>query len=673
MSTSRNKIVFTHGSCFEPNTRRPIWNKASRALLFTLTSASFLASPSRGEPSPREDYGDLSLEELLNETVTSVSRHEQKLADAPAAASVLSNDAIRRSGATSIPDALRLVPGLNVAAVNSRESAISARGYNGVFSTKLLVLVDGRAVYTPLFAGVLWDLQQTPLEDVDRIEVIRGPGATVWGANAVNGVINIVSRSARDTQGGWVYAGGGNIDQEMAGVRYGGKVGENTYYRVFGTHQSNSDFRTASGASGEDSWRAQHGGFRVDHYSDVNTQLTWQADATRVKFYNGESKGNNLNTLGRWTRRLTDDSSVEVQAYYDRTSHNEIARAHARFNTTDVNLQHNFRLGTRNDLTWGLGYRYISTTIRQTNPIVQVRHGNIKQQLYSAFVQDELHLVPDKLTLTGGVKFEHNDYTGEEIQPSARLVFKPAANQTVWSAVSRAVRTPDQVESMDAFGVTLGAPFVGPDGGLYLPTATGNANPRSEVLWAYEVGYRIQPSKNVSVDLATFYHDYSRLITYGDVQRFVPGAPVGIAETPAANLFDGHSYGGEASITVSPATMLRLTASYAYVVQKVNGPARASREQLQTPPRHQGTLRASYDLSRKVSTDGQVRYVGAVEGVRSYVALDLRLAYRPSERLELALVGQNLTDNRHPEQVAATLTKVSEVPRSFYGKLTFRF
>lgn len=648
-------------------------SRLARALLSLLLVGSHLnASPNIATKSGRS-LGDLSIEELLNETVTSVSRREQKLGDAAAAVYLISNDDLRRSGATTIPDALRIVPGLNVASVNSRESAVSARGFNGVFSTKLLVLVDGRVVYTPLFAGVLWDLQQTPLEDVDRIEVIRGPGATVWGANAVNGVINIVSRSAKDTVGGWVYGGGGDLTEQMAGLRYGAQVGKNTYYRIFGSYQSTGDHPYANGLSANDQWKGSHGGFRIDHYPDADSQFTWQADGTGIDFDRGASDGYNYNTLARWTRRLSDRGSLEVQAYYDVTAHNEAARVNARFNTADFTAQHTFGVGARHNVIWGVGYRSIRSRIRQTNPGIQVRRSQINLELYNAFLQDEIRLVPDKLILTAGVKLEHNDYTGYEVQPSLRLVYKPSSRQTLWSAFSRAVRTPDEVEGKDAFGVTLGAPFVGPGGGLYLPTATGNIHPRSEVLCAYEVGYRIQASKQVSVDLAGFYNEYTHLITYGGVQRFIPGVPVGIAETPAANLFSGHSYGGEASITASASSRLRVTAGYSYIVQQLSGPATASLQQLQTPPRHQATLRGSFDFSKAVSADAQLRYVGAFETVNSYVTADVRLSYRPTERLELALVGQNLFDNQHPEQGISAVTNVSEVPRSFYGKLTIRF
>ena len=289
---------------------------------------------------PDRSLADLSLEELMNETVTSVSKREQKLSEAAAAITVLTNDDLRRSGATSIAESLRLVPGLNVATVNSHDWAISARGFNNVFSKNLLVLVDGRAVYSPLFAGVFWDLQQTMLEDVDRIEVIRGPGATVWGANAVNGVINIVTRSARETQGAFLYAGSGNVHELIAGAREGGRAGANTYYRVFGSYQHTDSDMLTNGQTANDAWWAKHGGFRFDHYPDANTQLTWQAEATDVTVNGQAVASHNLNTLARWTRQLGGRSNLELQAYYDHTYRDQSSQAEIRTDTFDVTAQY---------------------------------------------------------------------------------------------------------------------------------------------------------------------------------------------------------------------------------------------------------------------------------------------------------------------------------------------
>jgi iron complex outermembrane receptor protein len=644
---------------------QPVAGRWQVALSIVL--CSILVLPAHAVHRGVRNLADLSIEELLNESVTSVSKKEQRLGDAAAAISVLSNDDLRRSGATTFMEALRLVPGVNVSQVNSSEWAISARGFNSVFSNKLLVLIDGRAVYDPLFAGVFWDVQQVMPDDLDRIEVIRGPGATVWGANAVNGVINVVSRSARDTQGGLLYGGGDNQHGLLSGMRYGGQSGPSTYYRAFVSYRTDPDFPLAGGAPAGDGWAGRRGGFRVDHYGAADTRLTWQADATGVKLENNATRAYNFNTLGRWTRQLSGRSSIEIQAYYDRISRHESARAITRSSTFDLSIEETLGIGPRHNVIWGGGYRHIETRLAPTTPFIQVRRDHSRQQLFSAFLQDEFHFVPDRLTLSAGGKLEHNDYTGWEFQPSIRAVFKPTAKSTVWAAVSRAVRTPNLIEGKDVIGYTAGAPFPGPDGGVYLPTIVGNARPASEVLRAYEVGYRIQASRHLSVDLAFFYNDYGKMIGVGDdVGRLVPGAPLGIAETPLTNLFHGETHGAEASITVSPVNHWRLTASYTRLATRLPGLT-------VTDPKHQGSLRSSYDLTRRTSLDVQLRHVSALPSVAAYTTADVRLAYRWTDRLELSLVGQNLFDPQHPEAEPQYVTVTAEVPRKLSGRITWRF
>jgi iron complex outermembrane receptor protein len=645
-----------------------------RSAALTLLAAILAAALHAADPAqPGPNLGDLSIEQLMNESVTSVSKQEQKLGDAAAAISVLSNDDLQRSGATTIMEALRLVPGLDVGQVDSSRWAVSARGFNSVFSNKLLVLIDGRAVYSPLFAGVFWDVQQVMLADVDRIEVIRGPGATVWGANAVNGVINVVSRSARDTQGGLLYGGGGDQHELLGGVRYGGQISPDTYYRVFASDVKDTDFPLAGGAPAHDGWEGRHGGFRVDHYPAAGTQLTWQADATDVKLNDGSSRSYDLNSLGRWTRQLSDRSGVEVQAYYDRVFRDESAEAKASSDTFDLSAQHTFGLGASHSLIWGGGYRYIDNELAPTTPFVQVRHARSRQQLFSTFLQDEYQLIPDRLTFTAGGKIEHNSYTGWEFQPSIRAVFKPTPKSTVWAAMSRAVRTPSAVEGKDVLGITAGAPFTGPGGGTYLPVIVGNAHPASEVLLAYEAGYRVQASRHVSVDLALFYNDYSQLIGVSEVPRFVPGTPLGTAEIPLDNLLGGETHGGEASLTVTPVAAWRLTASYSRLTIRLHGAAVLDPASSPSSPRNQAVLRSSHDFTRRISLDVQLRYVSALPTVAAYTTADFRLAFRWTDRLELALVGQDLFTPQHPEVGLQQATVTTDVPREFYSKATWRF
>ena len=619
------------------------------------------------------DFADLSIEQLLNESVTSVTKRETRQVDAPAAISVLSNDDIQRTGATTIADALRLVPGLHVGAVNSGEFAVSARGFSNIFSNKMLVLVDGRAVYNALFAGVFWDLQQPILEDLDRIEIIRGPGAAVWGANAMNGVINIVSRSARETQGGLAYVGGGNIHESMVGGRYGGKIGDDIYYRIFASSQSTHSYTNADGSSAEDDWKSWQGGFRLDQYADASTHLTWQADVTKLEQETGGLDAYNINTLGRLTYELSGRSSIELQAYYDRVYRDSPLRAIGHSDTFDFTAQHNFSLGQFHDITWGLGYRFIATSVKETNPLAKVNTNQFDLNLFSLFFQDEWHMFQDKLTVTTGARVEHNDYTGFEIQPNLRVLFKPTEKQTLWAAVSRAVRTPAATEGMDVFAFAYGQPFAAP-GGLYVPTVVGNDSPSSEVLWAYEMGYRLQPHRKVSIDSAAYYNRYKDLINVGEISRFNPGIPVGTAERPFKNNLSAETYGGELAVTVSPTDTWRLTTSYSLLFADFHGADLSiAEEQERFMPTHLVGLRSSYDFSSRASFDVQLRYVDQIDMVPSYITADLRLLYHLTDNLDISLVAQNIFEDQHLEQRPQAVTITTQVPRGFYAKITWRF
>jgi len=612
---------------------------------------------------------ELGLEDLINIQVTSVSKKEEKLNDAPAAISVLTGDDLHRSGATSVAEALRLVPGMDVGQVNAYTWAVSARGFNGQFANKLLVMVDGRSVYTPLFSGVYWDLQQQILDDLDRVEVIRGPGGSIWGANAVNGVINVVSKSAKDTQGALVYGSGGDVHLTMDGGRYGGMIGSNTYYRVFGSYQKTDDYQlSTNGGSAMDNWWGGEGGFRIDHYRGSDTHLTWQADATKSEIPGQDNDAYNANTIGRWTRELSDRSSVEVQAYYDRFFRDYLVND--TIDTLDFAAQHTFGLGEHNDIIWGIGYRFISSKVETIGPVVAITKGNYNQQIFSLFGQDEFKIIPEKLTITLGTKIEHNDITGFEFQPTVRAVFKPAENQTVWASVSRALRTPSDYEGRDLARITTGPPTNGPGGGFYLPQLVGNPDLESEVLWAYEAGYRIQPDKRVNVDLAVFYNDYSGLVSGSSPPQFVPGVPIGTATTNFVNGPKAQTYGGELAVTFAPSDTWRLTASYSLLHEHLDPGIFLTGT---GDPEHQITLRSAYDFTKRASFDAQLRYVDGFPGVSSYVTADLRLSYRPIDSIELSIVAQNLFQDQHREQPGVVGTLVSQVPRGFYGKLTWRF
>lgn len=648
-----------------------------------LVAAAMTTSVSAQDSESSDDLLDLDLDALVNIEVTSVSKKAQKMTDAAAAIAVVTGEDVRKSGATSIPDALRLVPGLQVAQVNSGSFAISARGFNNQFANKLLVMIDGRSVYTPLFSGVYWDAQNVMLDDLDRIEVIRGPGATVWGANAVNGVINITTKSARDTQGALLYGGGGTLHEIMAGGRYGGQVGENeTFYRVYGMYKQEGDLKTAAGASGNDNWNLAQGGFRVDHHADDSSQLTWQGDVYGGDVMDDVGEISGFNTLGRWGRSLSETSSVEAQLYYDRTQREDDLLDNDR-DTIDFSAQHTFALGERNDLIWGVGYRYSRSESAAVNPLaVSINDSTLTTHLYSAFIQDDFKLIPEKLTLTVGSKFEHNDFTGFEVQPSGRLAYKPAENQTIWGSVARAVRTPSDVEGFDGLRLAVGGPaFVGqppaPAPGLYVPVLFGNPDAEAEILMAYEIGYRIQPTQRLSFDLAAFYNDYDDLLTLQPTGVYVPGAPVGTDMQTFRNLAHGKTYGGEFAANWFPTDTLQVSGSYSLLFSDITGPTPAVAAYGDgvddSAPTHQASLRATQQITEDVDVTGQLRYVDNVASHPSYLEGDLRVAWRPIEDLELSLVGQNLFDSSHPEFAPGLGGALVEVPRSVYGRLSWSF
>src|SRR5437016_1571532 len=544
--------------------------KKPNCFLLALTLMWF-AVPVRSQNSAAQpDLTELPIETLLGIEVTSVARHSEKLSQSPAAISVITEDDIRRSGALSIPDALRLVPGMEAARLDSSQWAVSARGFNDGFANKLLVLQDGRSIYTPLFSGVFWDVQGTMLEDLDRIEVIRGPGATLWGANAVNGVINIMTRSAKETQGVLLTAGGGSEERGFGGVRYGGKLSDDAFFRVYGTYLNRDDSALPNGADANDAWQLGRWGFRVDWDVSDQNLVTFQGDAYRGDIHQvfgtfDPSNPTNFfrivhddfdvsggNVLGRWSHTFSPNSDLRLQAYYDRTERDAVIFKETR-DTFDIDFQHRFALGERNDVVWGAGYRATSDKVGNT-PTISLNPGKRTVELFSGFIQDEIALAPDRLRLTLGSKFEQNDFTGFEAQPSGRLLWTPAAHQTFWASISRAVRTPSRVED----DVTLNQPReVTP--GFFVPiTIQGNRDFGSESLLAYEIGYRTQPHQRLSLDLAGFYNDYDNL-------RSLEQDPVVPTLFHVGNKLYGESYGVETAATLEITRWWRLQPAYTFL------------------------------------------------------------------------------------------------------------
>lgn len=631
----------------------------------------------------------LSLEDLMTLEITSASRKAQSLSDTAAAVFVITNEDIRRSGVTNIPDALRMVPGVTVARIDSSKWAVTARGFNGRFARKLLVLIDGRSAYSPLFSGVLWDAQDTLLEDVERIEVIRGPGATIWGANAVNGVINIITKKAADTAGGLVVAGAGSYEQGFGAVRYGAELGEWGALRAYGKYSNRNELKAENGRPADDSWDMGRGGFRMDGKSGQNS-FTLQGD-----FYNGTERETitfpdlaalstgymsvrNANTtvgggnvLSRWTRSLADDAELSMQLYYDRNKRDIPQLFNDTTETVDLDLLHRFHWGGMHETVWGGGFRFIDERLVGSDTI-SFNPAYRNEKLYSAFLQDDITVVQDTLHLILGSKFEHNVYTGFEVQPSGRLIWTPNGQVSLWSAVSRAVHTPSRGES-DNLLKQRGAdvPITPDPAGPTIPmmfAVQGPGNLKAEVLMAYEAGVRIKANDRFTVDLAGFYNNYQRLIGVDEVPQPVSNQ---LSVFTLRNKDHGETWGGELAADWQACDPWRLALAYSYIaVTEMAG---------DRPPAHQLSLRSQFELAKNIEMDLWGRYVGASRdyldnSLSDYLNLDARLGWRPIKTLELSLVGRNLIHQRLQEYRPEFIqTLPSGTGREVYGKVSWSF
>jgi iron complex outermembrane receptor protein len=610
------------------------------------------------------DLKSLSLEELMEIDVTSVSRRTESSLRAAAAVTVITGDEIRRSGVNSLPEALRLANPLHVAQANGRGWSVSARGFAQSTANKMLVLIDGRSVYTPLFSGVFWDVQDVLLEDVDRVEVIRGPGATLWGANAVNGVINIITKKAADTQGGLALAGAGNEERGFGAARWGGELGGRGHYRIYGKLLDRDALvLSRSGGDPRDDRRLGQGGFRTDLKTAAGDGLTIQGDvyAGRVgEPLRDDSNVDGGNLVGRWSRQLSERSGMEMQVYWDR-SHRHIPNLFEEHRDTwDMDLQQDVRLGTRHALLWGLGYRHTRDRVGNSREVAFLPSRRA-QDLFSAFVQDEISLRDDQLRVTVGTKLEHHESVGLEVQPNLRFSLALSDRRVLWGAVSRAVRSPTRLdEDVVFYSPVNGAEIV-----------RGSRDFVSEELLAWELGYRIQLRPELNLDFATFFNDYDNLRS----QEFQPngGFPIVLG-----NRSNAETWGLEARANWQPVARWRVYASYALLEEEftldpgsrdpVGGRAEAD------DPRNRLMLRSYLDLPGGFELDTWLRYIDELSFSRvpSYTELNVHLGWRASRSLELALIGQNLLHEEHVEFGAASPAQEA-VQRSLYGKVTWSF
>ena len=648
---------------------------------------------------------ELSLEELsqtrvmapaLQQVVTTVSRQESTVARSAAAVFVITPEMIRRSGARTVPDLLRMVPGVQVARIDANKWAISIRGLNQRFANKLLVQIDGRTVYTPLFGGVYWDAQDIMLEDVERIEVIRGPGATVWGANAVNGVINILTKNSADTTGALVSTGGGKEERSFTNGRVGGHVNEDLHWRAYGKYDDHDNgftgttselpgFPRPAGAVSDD-WRQGRGGFRMDWTPSDSDQLTFQGD-----FYNGtagsrkllptpgpapftalndfDDRLNGQNALLRWRHEFDDESDYTVQTYYDRTRRRTAIVDEDR-ETFDIDFQHRMPIAEKHRLIWGAAFQTSRDTIADDGFALSFDPAERSIDVLSCFVQDEFELIEDELYFTAGSKFEENTFTGFEYQPSGRLVWMPNEREAYWGAISRAIRRPSRINNDLTLRLLNPNPQLSPSG--VHPVLRGNLNVVSEDLLAFELGYRAQPTEKFSWDVAGFYNDYNDMSAPGLIVGYPPQLAFG-------TLQDGAIFGIEWTANYQVTDRWRLYGSYSFLnVNIITADGSIARNE-HADPVHQANLWLAGELREDVQLDVMLRYVDAIfvtgVAIPSYVEMDIRLGWQASDSLELAIIGRNLLDDHHPEFLGEVFTGDigTEIERSLYGIATWTY
>lgn len=625
----------------------------------------------------------MSLDELMTIEVTSVSRKAEPYRQAAAALAVITADDISHSGATNIPDLLRGVPGLHVARQTTNGWAVSARGFSSVASEKLLVQSDTRSIYTPLFSGVMWDVQDYLLADLERIEVIRGPGAALWGSNAVNGVINITTKNARDTHGTLVETSAGTEEQVMVAARYGAET-HGIHYRVFGKYVERDG--TFHSTVSDDAWQLGHAGFRADWAPATEDEFTVQGD-----LYRGEAgklapaitilsrpgptgqleattAGGNL--LGRWRHTFSPTSDFQFRAYYDRT-HRDDPSFIDNLDTVDLDLQHRFVPAARHEIVWGTNYRYTSNQ-NQGKGIFAVQPASSRDQLFSAFVQDQITWGAVRLTL--GTKAEHNDFSGFELQPSVRAAWEITDRQLLWAAVSRAVRIPTRLER-DIF-IDLTDPAGNP-----VIRLLGNPEFKAERLIAYELGYRWLAFDTLNLDVALFDNHYQGLASLEVGTTFTDSTGRTVIPVVNRNLTAGHAQGVETQVTYSPSRQWRLSASHALFTMKLD-PAGQDLNRGDfyegATPRHQFSLGSSLTLPGGFAWDAQFRHLSAIrrlpliatgEGIPGYSELDMQLSWQASRPVRVSLVGQNLLHNHHVEFGAPNAR--GAIQRGVYAKIAW--
>ncbi len=641
-------------------------------ILLFLSAQVFAEQQGANEP---EDFFDMSIEELMNVEVTTVSKKEGTLFKTPASITVLTSEDIRRSGHQSIPEVLRMVPGVHVAKIDENKWAITARGFNRLYAGKLLVLIDGRTVYTPLYSGVYWDVQDLMLEDVERIEVVKGPGGTLWGANAVNGVINIITKKAKDTQGTLVTGVMGTEEKGTSSLRHGGKLGENAYYRVYSKYFNRDEGLYANGDHANDRSDALREGFRIDWDKSEQDHITLQGD-----FYDGHSSqrvrltvppgGSNyqadnnidvrgLNILTRWTRKYSDSSDMSLQFYYDRTERYAVNLGESR-DTFDIDFQRHFQVADGHNLIWGLGYRHTGDNT-DGSYTVSFNPPRSDEELFSVFVQDEITIVDDMLKFIVGTKVEKNDYTDYEFQPSARLLWTPDERNTFWASFTRAISTPSRTYA-DMQLIYNSTPQMSISGSNHL---------KSQEVKSYELGYRVKPKDDLFFDFSLFYNEYDHLIA-------TENNPTALT-TIYDNKIYGETFGTEITVHWQVNENWKLAGGYSFLKMQMHtensstNTTTASKTE-RSSPQNIFHLNSQLNLRDNLEFNTTLYYVGSVPhySIPSYTRLDMGLTWHINENMDFSLIGQNLLDRAHPEFGSDSVI-ATETQRAIFGKLTWRF
>ncbi len=647
-----DKLTRTNNRCLTPCFQLKHRQRICSLYVFVLSTLGFHCAVSANEYDT-DTLVDFSLEQLTNLKVTSVSKKTEKLSEAAASIYVISAEDIRRNGATTIPEALRLAPNLQVARVDADRYAISARGFNSTTANKLQVLIDGRIAYTPLYSGVFWDVQNVMMEDIERIEVISGANTTVWGSNAVNGVINIITRSASDTQGNLLSAGAGNIEQNVA-FRHGGSFASAGHYRVYGKAFNQESTERETGLDADDNWHNSQVGFRIDTPTNGRLMLQGNAYDGREQQLTADTatiKGVNL--LVNWQHDLNNNQQLRLQAYYDRTERDQPSTFAETLDIIDIEMQYDLPLTEKQTVIWGASYRSAWDDVTNSTSLAFLP-AQKHLSWTSLFAQDNIELASN-LHLTLGGRFEYNSYTDLEFMPNIRLAWNVTPEHLIWSSIARSVRTPSRLDR--EFYVPGTAPFL----------LAGGPNFNSETANSAEIGYRGQLSSQLNFSATVFYHDYDDLRTL----EFIGGKYV------LENGLQAESYGLETWADLQLRPNWRLSAGGTFMHQTMQlKPGSNDINQGQSEantPSNQWKLRSSIDLTPKHNLDITLRHVGNLSnlGVPAYTTVDINLGWQVTSHTELSISGRNLLDPQHPE--FGSLATRSEVERSVYIKLLHRF